>query len=179
MFHVEQFTPQHEVPASYGRCGCGAERETRGTYCRACRALYMRLYRAKARVRATLSVLILLAAIWLPRGGVAAAAEYYAIDGDTLNVEATGERIRVLGIDAPELHPARCAEERRLGEAAKHALQELVDRGPVTLERLARDRYGRTLARVLIGGHDVAPWMVQHGLARPYRGGPRRPWCLS
>ncbi len=123
--------------------------------------------------------LIALAAIWLPIGG-AHARTLYAIDGDTLNVEATGERIRLYGIDAPELHPARCEAERRLGEAAKHELQALVDMGPVQIERITTDRYGRTVARILVGGHDVGPFLIARGLARPYSGHERRQsWCVD
>ena len=38
------------------------------------------------------------------------------IDGDTFKLD--DRKIRVIGIDAPETHPARCEKEAALGEAA-------------------------------------------------------------
>ena len=50
------------------------------------------------------------------------------IDGDTFKL---GERkIRVIGIDAPETHPPRCAAEAAMGEAATARLQALLNEGP-------------------------------------------------
>ncbi|MGJ8536793.1 MAG: thermonuclease family protein [Parasphingopyxis sp.] len=98
------------------------------------------------------------------------------VDGDTFWME--GEKIRILDIDTPELHPARCAEEERLGEAAKARLHELLNGGAVTLERAGRDRdrYGRLLRRVEVNGQPVGAVLIGEGLARPYAGG-RRSWC--
>jgi endonuclease YncB( thermonuclease family) len=98
------------------------------------------------------------------------------VDGDTFWME--GEKIRILDIDTPELHPARCAEEERLGEAAKARLHDLLNSGAVTLERAGRDRdrYGRLLRRVEVGGQSVGDMLIGEGLARPYAGG-RRGWC--
>ena len=69
------------------------------------------------------------------------------IDGDTFKL---GERkVRIIGIDAPETHPARCAEEARLGEAATAKLQQLLNQGPfemvAPIYRDMHDRYGRDL----------------------------------
>lgn len=69
-----------------------------------------------------------------------------AIDGDTLRCGE--ERIRLLGIDAPEL-PGHCQEERECvpGDpfASKKALESAV-RGPAMIKRQGQDTYGRTLA---------------------------------
>lgn len=98
-------------------------------------------------------------------------------DGDTV-VTARGERIRIVGLDAPELHGARCRRERRLAEQATAELRRLSARGLV-LRREGRDRYGRTLARARTrDGRDVATAMVRAGLARHYYGrGRRAGWC--
>jgi micrococcal nuclease len=98
-----------------------------------------------------------------------------AIDGDSL--VCGQERVRIMGLDAPELR-GRCHAETRLARAAHARMQQLVARG-VTLERRGRDRYGRTRAVVRIrSGQDVAAIMIRERLARPYDGrGPRRGWC--
>lgn len=50
------------------------------------------------------------------------------IDGDTFKL---GDRkIRIIGIDAPETHPPRCAAEAAMGEAATARLQALLNEGP-------------------------------------------------
>ncbi len=105
------------------------------------------------------------------------------IDGDTLQI---GNRtIRVIGIDAPEIHPSRCAEEARLGEAAAQRLLELVNQGPFTLagpDPVVHDEYGRELRHLLRARPDgsvqsLADDMVASGTARAYLRGPRVPWC--
>ena len=98
------------------------------------------------------------------------------VDGDTLWLG--GEKIRVADIDAPETHPARCAEEQALGDRASRRLQQLLNTGAVSLVAIDRnrDRYGRKLRIVLVDGRNVGDRLVDEGLARPYAGG-RRPWC--
>lgn len=87
------------------------------------------------------------------------------IDGDTIGVrleDGREERVRLLGIDAPELHPSEKLdrevrrsgisrrEMRRRGAAARRALAALVHGRSVALEHdiVERDRYGRLLAWV-------------------------------
>ncbi|MBM3484988.1 MAG: hypothetical protein FJX66_17095 [Alphaproteobacteria bacterium] len=100
------------------------------------------------------------------------------IDGDTIRaVMPWGaiERIRVLGIDAPELgERSPCPA---FGERAKLHLAGLLRQGPVTVETGRRDRYERVLGVVRVSGQDVAPLMIEARLARPYDGGYRQPWC--
>ncbi len=115
--------------------------------------------------------------------GMAAAGEYlrgklYAIDGDTFVIRATGEHIRVAGVDAPELHPCHCAAECSLAARARALAQTLLDQGPVTISRIEPDRYGRTVAAVDVAGRDLGGRLIAAGLARPYRYPERRrPWC--
>ncbi len=113
-----------------------------------------------------------------------------AIDGDTIRSPA-GVKYRLDGMDAPETFQARSECERKLGEAAKAELERLLASGIVEVRELTKksrktgeivakqDRYGRTLAKVFIGGRDVAELMIQGGFARPYSGGKRQPWCQS
>ncbi|MBI1386658.1 MAG: thermonuclease family protein [Rhizobiales bacterium] len=125
------------------------------------------------RVAAPLAVLAPLAFAALC-GGASAGDPIRAIDGDSLAIGA--ERIRIIGVDAPELK-ARCPREEELARRAKTVLQALVDRPDVVVERQGRDRYRRTLARVLVGGADVAELLIAAGLGRPYHGEARATWC--
>lgn len=78
------------------------------------------------------------------------------IDGDTLFHD--GKRIRILGIDAPE-------SDQRGGADAKNHLIVLIGRGMVRIEPKGTDRYGRILARVLVGRIDIGKAMVVGGYA--------------
>lgn len=103
------------------------------------------------------------------------------LDGDTLDIGAcgdSGERVRLLGINAPEIahdpEPAEC-----WGPEAEVALREEVEGERVTLTfdvDACEDTYGRALAWVWLSDPsqpDVEPvllneWMVRQGFARVY-----------
>lgn len=99
----------------------------------------------------------------------------YVIDGDTFAMD--GQRIRVLGIDAPETHPPRCAGEARLGNAATDKLRALLGSGTVTMSGSGHDEYGRDLRYVQVNGKDIGQTMIAAGLARDYDGKQRQSWC--
>jgi endonuclease YncB( thermonuclease family) len=104
------------------------------------------------------------------------------VDGDTFKIGQ--RRIRIIGIDAPETHPARCPEEARLGEAATARLQDLLNQD--AFEMVApvyrdRDKYGRdlrTAQRRLPDGsvQSIASDMRESGLAHRYSGF-KTAWC--
>jgi len=101
------------------------------------------------------------------------------IDGDTLQDMAADITYRLVNIDTPETGPrARCAAERELGNRATAEASALVARAAdVELRPTGRiDRYGRTIAFVLIDGRDLGETLIAQGLARPWRGR-REPWC--
>lgn len=80
------------------------------------------------------------------------------VDGDTV-VTLGGDRIRLHGIDAPELAQPH-------GEAARAFLSETVLGPPVVVLPLERDRYGRTVARLrLEDGTSVQELLLLAGLA--------------
>ena len=76
-----------------------------------------------------------------------------ATDGDT--VRCGPERIRLLGIDAPEM-PGHCRQGRVCVSGdpfvSRDNLAKLLAQGPYTIERVGTDRYGRTLA--VLAAHD-------------------------
>lgn len=108
---------------------------------------------------------------------VAAAPPVRIIDGDTFELPTT-EIIRIKDLDAPEMGGrAKCDRERQLAVRAKDELQRLVNTGEMTLRRDARkDRYGRTVAVVMINGLDVNGPMIASGYARHWNG-KASDWC--
>ncbi|WP_169833610.1 thermonuclease family protein [Methylobrevis pamukkalensis] len=96
------------------------------------------------------------------------------VDGDTIWLR--GEKVRLVGIDAPEAsHPA-CEAERRLAAAATAALAQILSLGPVRLTRTGRDRYGRTLATVHAGRLNAGAELIRRGAARDWPGR-KVNWC--
>ena len=78
------------------------------------------------------------------------------IDGDTLRCGA--ERLRLVGIDAPEL-PGHCRDGRNCAPGdplASKAALERASQGTVVIERQGRDVHDRTLARVRVNGVDLS-----------------------
>jgi micrococcal nuclease len=103
------------------------------------------------------------------------AAEVRVIDGDTLRYGR--ERIRILGIDAPETEGrARCNAERRLAAQATMTLTEIIMGERLEIERHGKDRFGRTLAYIRVSGADVGEMLIRAHVA--VRWGDGRPdWC--
>lgn len=103
------------------------------------------------------------------------------IDGDT--VAFGTEHIRLLDIDAPEISHPRCEAEARLGLQAKARLKALLAGQDVAITRDGRDRYGRTLARLTVGGRSLGTVLVAEGLAVAWEPGPAayrarlQHWC--
>ncbi len=86
-------------------------------------------------------------------------------DGDTITVlhDGKGERIRLHGIDCPEKRQA-------FGNRAKQFTSKLVFGETVTVEVVDRDRYGRTVAEVLLpDGRSLNRELVRAGFAWMYR----------
>ncbi len=95
------------------------------------------------------------------------------IDGDTIAVEGTTERIRLYGIDAPEGQQTceTAAGERYLcGSNSAQFLADLVGRnGRVTCVEDTRDRYGRIVAECTMpDGTVINEAMVRGGWAVHY-----------
>jgi micrococcal nuclease len=95
------------------------------------------------------------------------------VDGDTIDVEVGGnrERVRLIGIDTPELHTAEGPPECMAVEAREQTAELLAVGREVRLERdlVGRDDYGRLLAYVFRRDDDlfVNEAIVAGGFARP------------
>lgn len=92
------------------------------------------------------------------------------IDGDTIEIH--GQRIRLLGIDAPESSQT-CSDARgkpyRCGQKAALALSDRIGRRTVSCEPRDLDRYKRVVAVCSIDATDLNAWLVSQGLAVAYR----------
>jgi endonuclease YncB( thermonuclease family) len=107
------------------------------------------------------------------------------LDGDTFEARVhiwpgmdVTTRVRLRGIDAPEMH-ARCDDERVKALAARDALARLLSEGSVGVARIGQDKYGgRVDADVSTAKTpDVSAALLDRGLARRYSGGRRESWC--
>ena len=91
-------------------------------------------------------------------------------DGDTIRVEVDGttERLRIIGIDAPELRQGEC-----YAQAAASRMQSLVQSRDVQIvadpTQANRDRYDRILRHVFtLDGVNVAETLIAEGLGVEY-----------
>jgi micrococcal nuclease len=96
------------------------------------------------------------------------AAFAIAIDGDTLALRPTNcllecpaERVRLWGIDAPEMREPR-------GRAAKAELAALLSQGTTTCHVWTKDRYGRHVGMCFTQGRDLAWQLVAANLAEDW-----------
>ncbi|MEK9140422.1 MAG: thermonuclease family protein [Nitrospirota bacterium] len=79
------------------------------------------------------------------------------VDGDTIRVG--GERIRLRGIDTPEMSELE-------GPAAKRRLEELLRSGSIRIEPRGRDVYNRLLADVFVNEQNVAEILRSEGFSK-------------
>lgn len=103
------------------------------------------------------------------------------VDGDTL-VTSGGRRIRLWGIDAPEISQTCTNAEKAVymcGLSAKRHMQELVTGHDVTCVFVSQDRYGRDVARCAADGQDLGSAMVRAGWAIDYRRYSQRTYQLE
>lgn len=108
-----------------------------------------------------------MAAAWLwpgDRTGEPPGGTCEAVDGDTLRCGR--ERIRLIGIDAPEM-PGHCRRGRRCAPGDPFAARDSLAAGlgGLTITRVGTDRYGRTLATAHGAGGDLSCRQLERGHA--------------
>lgn len=92
-----------------------------------------------------------------------------AVDGDTL--EISGKRVRLFGIDAPELDQT-CQKDGAswpCGQIATEQLASLVSGSQVECRGNGVDQYGRVLGICSVGTAQLNAVMVEYGWALAYR----------
>ena len=87
------------------------------------------------------------------------------VDGDTLDFG--GERVRLFGIDAPELAQTctRNGQTWACGADAKALLQALAANKRVSCTQRDRDKYGRMVATCVVGRMDLSDAIARAGFA--------------
>lgn len=123
----------------------------------------------RSAVRHLALLLLLLPALVAARGaGVLEGTVVRVVDGDTVHVRVGSvvEKVRYIGVDAPEIHHPRRGEEPG-GRQAAAVNRALVGGQRVRLELdvQSRDRYGRLLAYVWVGDVMANAEMVRRGYA--------------
>jgi endonuclease YncB( thermonuclease family) len=107
------------------------------------------------------------------------------VDGDTFDARVVlwpgmelNTRVRLRGIDAPELHAA-CDAELRKAETSSKALRAMLAAGDVAIFNIGPDKYGgRVVADVSTRQTpNVSAALVAAGHARVYISGRRAGWC--
>ena len=86
-------------------------------------------------------------------------------DGDTIEVLDSvnaNHRIRLLGIDAPEMAQA-------FGTRSGQNLSQAIFNKVVRIEWFKHDRYGRIVGRVILGSQDVCLEQIRAGMAWHYK----------
>jgi len=92
--------------------------------------------------------------------------EAFIYDGDTLTLKS-GEKVRLVQIDTPELSPAEC-----YGIQARDLLRKMVGTSTIRLRKepvsANKDRRGRLLRYVFVGSKNVNLELVRQGAAAPW-----------
>ena len=86
-------------------------------------------------------------------------------DGDTVTVldnTNTQWKIRLMGIDAPE-------RKQAFGSKSKKSLSALLFNKQVTVEYSKKDKYGRTVGKIIVNGVDANLEQVKAGMAWHYK----------
>ncbi len=108
------------------------------------------------------------------------------IDGDTIEIKAKiwlGQdivtKVRVEGIDTPELRRSKCQLEKEMAQAAKEALINFLAGQKVTLRNIKNGKYaGRVVAEVYnFQDLSVSDFLIGANLAHSYQGKKRTGWC--
>ncbi len=94
----------------------------------------------------------------------------FVIDGDTIVL--AGEKLRLMGIDAPELAQSCTMNGINwpCGQASKRALNEHIGGAVVSCLGQGHDKYGRWLATCQMRGQSINAWLVKSGWAVDYGG---------
>jgi len=118
-------------------------------------------------LRSALLVLLCLGAA--PAHAVSLTGTARVVDGDT--IEMSGQTLRLIGIDAPELAQP-CEREGKpwaCGDWSRDALRTRLSGRDLSCSGTEQDRYGRWLVTCRLAGRDLGQLLVRTGVAFAYR----------
>jgi endonuclease YncB( thermonuclease family) len=117
-------------------------------------------------MRKILLLSLIILAVGVAPGSAALVQVARIHDGDTLTL-SSGEKVRFLQIDTPEISPAEC-----YGAQAHKALVDIIGKSSITLESDSvsddKDKFGRILRYVKVGKVNINLKLVEIGAATPY-----------
>jgi len=118
-------------------------------------------------LRSSLLVMLCLGAA--PALAVTLTGTARVVDGDT--IEMSGQTLRLIGIDAPELaQPCeRDGKPWACGDWSRDALRTRLSGRDLSCSGTDQDRYGRWLVTCRLGGRDLGQVLVRDGVAFAYR----------
>ena len=87
-------------------------------------------------------------------------------DGDTCTA-VDGEKIRLACIDTPEINGKNA--NKIPAEEARDFLNQLVANKKVSIKRITKDRYGRTVAEIYKDGTNIQELIVKKGYGQIYK----------
>lgn len=99
------------------------------------------------------------------------------IDGDTVEVIVDlgfsvyhKTRVRLIGIDTPEIRTKDLEEKERGLEALDFIVDyfKMMEHEEMVLESEKLDSFGRSLGRIIVGGVDIGEELLKTGHAKPY-----------
>ena len=90
----------------------------------------------------------------------------YCYDGDTCTT-LKGEKIRLACINTPELKGKKANPIP--AKQARDFLNDLIIKKEVSIRRITKDRYGRTVAELFKDGVNVQELIVKEGLGEIYQ----------
>lgn len=118
---------------------------------------------------------------------------FSVVDGDTIDIQARvwpniliHERVRILGVDTPELHGKTTCERLLASKAKQFTFDTLsiADKSGKKIEvhvkpgNDERDGFGRILADVYVDGISLKDTLIANRVGRSYGGsGAKQPWC--
>jgi micrococcal nuclease len=131
------------------------------------RCLIKRLFNSLVRVSLNFSlVLVIFIATSINSVGFANSGISYVYDGDTLTLRS-GEKVRLVQIDTPELSPAEC-----YGIQARDLLRKMVGTSTIQLRKEPaspnKDSNRRLLRYVIVGSKNLNLELVKQGAAAPW-----------
>jgi len=120
---------------------------------------------------------------WTWEGKTIEAKVIRVIDGDTVDMALqhadSGRiyryRVRLYGIDAPEMHPRKDnpyrEQEREAAQHATMALRTRIEHQRVMATFYKREKFGREMATIMMDDININEWMISEGYAVAYHGG--------
>ena len=107
--------------------------------------------------------------------------DLYCYDGDTCYVTYKGknDKVRLLGLDTPEISNPKCEQEYALGIDARNFVNNLISEG-VSIKfktEYNRDFFGRILSYIIVDGENVSKKMVSNRLGVIYDRSNKKDWC--